>query len=95
MPGNVPYPFVFVGEQLKQDVLIHKDYRNGETQVTVHVWHDNHKKRGTLSTMASNIETAVKEKYGYRVIEANFQMLPNSSTGADLLHGIVEFNIKY
>ena len=74
---------------------LQKDYLNGRTQVTVHVWHDDYKKRGTLSTMLGNIEQSVRDKYKSNLIEANTQILSDNSTGASLLHGIVEFNIKY
>lgn len=45
--------------------------------------------------MLGNVEQAVRNKYKANLIEANTQILADNSTGADLLHGIVEFNIKY
>jgi hypothetical protein len=95
LPGDVNYPFVFIGNSFKQDERIQKDYLNGQTQVVVHVWHDDYKKRGTLSTMLGAIETAVRGKYKHDLAEANTQVIADNSTGADLLHGIIEFNIKY
>lgn len=95
IPKDVKMPFVFIGEQFNQMDRLQKDYLNGRTQVTVHVWHDDYKKRGTLSTMLGNIEQAVRNKYKANLVEANTQILADNSTGVDLLHGIVEFNIKY
>lgn len=95
LPNSVPYPFTFIGEQFNQMDRLQKDYLNGRTQVTVHVWHDDYKKRGALSTMLGNIEQSVRDKYKSNLIEANTQILSDNSTGASLLHGIVEFNIKY
>lgn len=95
IPKDVKMPFIFIGEQFNQMDRLQKDYLNGRTQVTVHVWHDDYKKRGTLSTMLGNIEQSVRDKYKSNLIEANTQILADNSTGASLLHGIVEFNIKY
>lgn len=95
LPGDVPMPFVFIGEQFKQNDRIQKDYLNGVTQVTVHVWHNDYKKRGTLSNMMYQIEQAVQAKYKSRADDANTQIIIDNTTGADLLHGIVEFSIDY
>lgn len=95
LPGNVPMPFIFLGESFKQNDRIQKDYLNGVTQVAVHVWHNDYKKRGTLSNMMHQIEQAVQAKYKSRADDANTQIIIDNTTGADLLHGIVEFSIDY
>ncbi|MDN6670661.1 MAG: hypothetical protein L0L07_00050 [Staphylococcus equorum] len=95
LPGDVGYPFVFVGEQFKQNDRKHKDYLNGSTQVTVHVWHNDYKKRGTLSDMMTQIEEAIQLKYGSKADNIDTQIITDTSTGAELLHGIVEVSINY
>lgn len=95
LPGEVGYPFVFIGESFKQNDRIQKDYLNGVTQVTVHVWHNDYKKRGTLSNMMYQIEQTVQAKYKSRADDANTEIIIDNTTGADLLHGIVEFSIDY
>lgn len=89
------YPFVFIGEQFKQDVREHKDYLNGQTQVTVHVWHNDWKQRGTVMDMMAEIEQKVRERYRFNVLGVDTQVLTDNSTGSDLLHGILEVEIKY
>ncbi len=92
---RVDYPFVFIGEQFKQDERIHKDSLNGRTQITVHVWHNDYKKRGYLSNMMTELEHAVRNKFGMRLLQSDTRIIVDSSTGSDLLHGIIDFNIKY
>lgn len=89
------YPFVFIGEQFKQDDRIHKDSLNGRTQITVHVWHNDYKKRGDLSNMMNQIEQKVRKKYEMRLLQANMQIIVDRSTGTDLLHGMIDLDIKY
>ncbi len=95
LPDGVPYPFVFIGEQFKQDERVHKDYLNGRTQITVHFWHDNHRQRGTLSRMMYELEKNLQQEYKAELLEVNTQMLPDNSTGKELMHGILEVNIKF
>lgn len=92
---EVGYPFVFIGEQFKQNERIHKDYLNARTQVTVHVWHNNPRKRGELSGMMDSIEGIVRLDYKSRLKEANTQIIGDNTTGTDLLHGVLDFNITY
>ena len=66
---EVGYPFVFIGEQFKQNERIHKDYLNARTQVTVHVWHNYPRKRGELSGMMDSIEGIVRLDYKSRLKE--------------------------
>lgn len=89
------YPFVFIGEQFKVDTWRHKDHLNGQTQVTVHVWHNDWRRRGTVADMMAEIELAVRELYRFNVLGVNTQMLTDNSTGSDLLHGVLEIEIKF
>lgn len=93
--SRVKYPFVFVGEQFKQNERNHKDSLNGKTQVTVHVWHNSPRRRGTTARMMANIEKAILTEYGHNATAVNTWMLIDSSTGSDLLHGVLEVEIKY
>lgn len=94
-PDNTNYPFVHLKSQFKQDLDVHKDFLNGRTQVIVDVWHNDTDFRGTVATMMGNIETSVRVKYKRNLLEANTQIITDNSTGKELLHGIIEFNIKY
>lgn len=93
--SEASYPFVFVGEAFKQNQHLQKDYLNGQVQLTVHVWHNDPRKKGTVYDMADDIENAVRKLYERNVQDVNTQILIDTSTSRELLHGIVEFVINY
>lgn len=101
LPGEeAAYPFVFIGEQFKQSNADSKESRENATQVTVHVYHDDPSQRGTLTSMMEQIEMRVwplKNINGLPVdVEGtDDQVIPDNTTGADLMHGILEIDINY
>lgn len=96
MPDSrASYPFVFIGEQFQQDNRKQKDYLNGRTQVTVHVWHNDPYKRGSFVRMMDNIETKVRRHYKADLANVTSQKLNDNSTSQDLLHGVLEFDINF
>lgn len=95
MPDDAEFPLVLVGEQFKQNDRTHKDYLNGQTQVTVHFWTNNPKRQGTLKSMVYDLEKEVQLKYKMRLLEANLQLVPDNSTGKDLLHGALDINVSF
>lgn len=94
LPQAAKYPFVVLGEQFSQNVRTNKSKRNKDVQTTVHVWHNDWKKRGTLSDMMSEIELSIIREYGVDGEDISTQILPDNSTGSDLLHGILETDIR-
>ena len=93
--ASAEYPFIHIGEQFDQDNRIHKDYINGQTQVTIHVWHNTPDKRGDLARIMEEVEQAVRMEYMYSVQSVNYQVLIDNTTESNLLHGVVEVDIKY
>lgn len=93
-PDGTEYPFVFIGEQFSQTYREHKDGRNKNTQTTIHVWHNNHRKRGELSKMIQQIEKAIVEEFGVNGENYSSQIIVDNTTSVPLLHGIIEPNIK-
>ncbi len=91
---EVNYPFVFIGEQFSQTYREHKDGRNKNTQTTIHVWHDDHRKRGSLSGMIQSIEKAIVEEFGTDGENYSSQIIVDNTTSVPLMHGIIEPNIK-
>ena len=93
-PEGTAYPFIRIGEQFKQNRRLHKENLNGDTQVTLHFWHNNVRKRGTLTKMMHDVETALIDSYGVEGEEMTSRVLEDTSTAITLLHGILEINIK-
>ena len=93
-PEGTPFPFVHVGEQFKQNRRLHKDNLNGDTQVSLHFWHDSTRQRGTFTNMMHDAEIALIDKFGVRGEDINSRVLEDNTTAVTLLHGILEINIK-
>lgn len=94
-PAEVGYPFVYIGEQFAQSENRHKDGRSKSTQVTVHVWHNNLRQRGTLTKMIGQIEHAIIGEYGLLAEQIPSRVITDRTTSVALLHGIVEPDIKF
>ena len=93
-PEGTPYPFVRVGEALKQNRRIHKQDLAGDIQVSLHFWHDNARQRGTFTNMMHDAEVALIGEYGVRGEDINSRVIEDDTTAITLLHGILEINIK-
>ena len=93
-PEGTAYPFVRIGEQFKQSNRVHKDDLNGDTQLTLHFWHDSVRQRGTLTSMMYEAEQAIREEYGARADDITNRVMEDTTTSVTLLHGVVEMNIK-
>ena len=94
LPSSAEYPFVVLGEQFSQSVRTNKDRRNKDIQTTIHVWHNDWRQRGTVSAMLREIELAVIRDYGVDGENISIQIITDNSTGSDLLHGILETDIR-
>ena len=92
--SKAEYPFVVLGEQFSQNIREHKDYLNKRTQITVHFWHNDWRKRGSLTKMMRNVELGIIREFKVNGEDISMQILPDSSTGSDLLHGILETDIR-
>ena len=92
--SKAEYPFVVLGEQFSQSVRTNKDRRNKDVQTTIHVWHNDWRQRGTVSKMLREIELAIIREYGVDGEDIAIQINPDNSTGSDLLHGILETDIR-
>lgn len=93
IPNEVEYPLVILGEQFSQNVRVHKDFYNKDTQITIHVWHNNWRRRGTLLEMMRQIELAIVREF-----DVDGELITSQVIGepdnAELLHGIIETNIR-
>lgn len=92
-PGEVAYPFIFLGEQFKQNERLSKDGLTPRTQITVHVWHNNQKKRGTFTSILEDIENGIIREFGVRGEDIRVNVLDDPEDSS-LIHGVVEVNIQ-
>ncbi|SIT91705.1 hypothetical protein [Edaphobacillus lindanitolerans] len=92
------YPFVFIGEQLDDD-LIYKSVVLGEVRQTVHIYH-NYRGRGELTGMVHELRKRLwvlgkTEGQPFKTKAVHGQVIPDNSTGAPLLHGIIEAVFRF
>lgn len=89
------YPFVHIGEQFKQQEQTNKDTLDKQTQITVHVWGNDWRRRGDITQMMYAIEQAVIREFGVRGEVISTQMLTDNTTNTPLMHGIIDLDIDY
>ena len=99
-PEDTPYPFVYMGECRQSDQST-KGATIGRVYQTIHLWHDNPHKRGTVSAMLAEIKAACRaikrtDHFAWRVVKIESNIIPdtstastNTSTKTPLLHGYV------
>lgn len=100
-PENTPYPFVYLADAIQTDMDL-KGAVIGEVSITVHVWHDDPKARGTVSDMMLRIKKRAREiertKDRSWMIRNNLtsqRIIADTTTKAPLLHGIVSLNYYF
>ncbi|WP_079708622.1 hypothetical protein [Paraliobacillus ryukyuensis] len=96
--SSAGYPFVFVGEQINQD-LTTKSVIYGTVVQTIHIFH-NRKNRRDLTDMMNALQyhlRRLKSAANYRISIRNInqQVLLDTSTAETLLHGIIEVEFQF
>lgn len=85
------YPLVFLGEEFKLNNRQSKDYLNKETTLTIHFYHNDIKKRGTIKRMMNTTEKSLykySENIGQRIIN-------EVSKEIEFIHGVLEITINH
>lgn len=93
-PENTPYPFVYLGD-FRQTDTEHKNAVTGIVYPTIHVWHNNPRKRGTVSKMLLEIKTECRRlvktsNFAWLVRNVTGRIIPDNTTKTPLLHGVIE-----
>ena len=99
-PEGTPYPFVFIGEDFSSDDRANKTAVFGTYNLTLHIYHNDYKKRGTTTSMMLSLKEAIRRlekttNFDLEVVRINDQVLPDNTTATPLLHGIVEVEIQF
>ena len=93
-PEDTPYPLIYLGD-FRQTEVNRKNAVTGYVSPTIHVWHNDCGKRGTVSRMLWDIKFSLRSinrtnNFGWLVRNVNGQILPDETTKTPLLHGVVE-----
>ena len=93
-PEDTPYPFVYLGD-FRQTDTEHKNAVTGIVYPIIHVWHNNPRKRGTVSKMLLEIKTECRRlvrtsNFAWLVRNVTGRIIPDNTTKTPLLHGVIE-----
>lgn len=96
---DTPYPFVYLAANTQENTLV-KGGTVGEITQTIHVWHNNPRKRGTVSDMLKKIKrisfvVECTEHYSWSLVQMSQKIEPDTSTSQPLLHGILQLTFKF
>lgn len=92
-PDKVNYPYVYLGEQSKQNVREHKEGYNQQVQLTLHVWHNNQRQRGTFVGIMDSLEQGIVDEFGIDGEDIAVRVIDDPSD-TNLMHGILDVSIK-
>lgn len=98
-PEDTPYPFVYLGDCRQNDQGL-KGAVIGSVYLTIHVWHNNPKKRGTVSKMLQDIKAVCyrinhTSNFAWDLRNVSQRILPDNTTKTPLLHGVIEVEYKF
>ena len=98
-PDGTPYPFVYLGDSQTVDDYGNKSFIGGHVYQTVHVWHDDPKKRGTQSKIMAEIKDIARhirdtKSYHWSIRNINQQVIPDTTTSQPLLHGVLDLEFE-
>lgn len=99
-PEGTPYPFDYMGECQQIDEG-NKTAIFGKVHLTIHVWHNNPKQRGTVSQMLLDIKTVCRnitqtKNFAWSCCKiTNQRIFADDTTKTPLLHGVVEVEVQF
>lgn len=98
-PEDTPYPFIYLADVSQTDGQTKTGMVGSVTQ-TVHVWHNDPKKRGTVSGMLLKIKEICARleqtgNFGWMLTGVSTRILPDTTTKQPLLHGVIEAVFKF
>ena len=98
-PKDTPYPFVYLADCTESDQAT-KSEIVGEVNLTLKVWHDNMRQRGTVSGILADIKNICRSiehtaHYAGNMQRPTQRILPDNTTKQPLLMGILEVEYKF
>lgn len=96
---NTPYPFIYLGDMQQIDDA-NKSAVFGNVYPTIHVWHNNYKQRGTVSSMLLDIKQVCRmiektNNFEWLIVNVNQRIISDTTTKTPLLHGVLELEFKF
>lgn len=98
-PDGTPYPFVYLADSWEDDDA-NKSAVFGMVTQTVHVWHNDPHKRGTVSSMMMQIKQEAQKLgngtwYAWDYRNPSQRIITDTTTKQPLLHGVIELHFYF
>ena len=98
-PEDTPYPFIYLADVRQSDSQT-KSGMVGTVTQTIHVWHNDPAKRGTVSAMLLRVKKLCMQlentnNFGWLLTSVDTQILPDTTMKRPLLHGVLEAVFKF
>lgn len=101
-PESAGYPFIYLAEttQTGSKLTKHTLLNTGRVSVSIHVWVGSTRQRGTLYNIMNEISELARNLANvenYRLIykSDDHTIIPDTTTGTALLHGVVLLNYEF
>lgn len=101
-PSSAKYPFIYLAEttQTGNKLTKHTHLKTGRVSIGVHVWVGSTRQRGTLYDIMNTVGELARnltKLENYRLIykSDDHTILPDTTTGTALLHGVVLLNYEF
>lgn len=98
-PENTPYPFVYLADSQQIDEA-NKTAVFGSVYQTIHIWHNEPKQRGTVSTMLLRIKDICRKiehtkNFAWYVANVNQRIVTDTTTKEPLMHGLLDVEFRF
>jgi hypothetical protein len=98
-PENTPYPFYYLGDNQQTDTQ-YKNATAGNVLQTIHIWHNDPKQRGTVSSMLLYAKAVCRNisktaHYSWTVRNITQRIIPDNTTKTPLIHGVLEVEFYF
>lgn len=96
---GAPYPFIYLGDSQEIDVP-NKTAVFGKVHQTVHVWNNNPRQRGTVSSILLEIKRVCRRirntnNFLWCLENMEQRILPDDTAKLPLIHGILEAEFRF
>ena len=98
-PEGTSYPFIYLADSQQLDMGL-KNAVMGSVHQTVHVWHNSHRQRGTVSKMMLAIKIECRkientDNFVWMIAGMDQRILADDTTSQPLLHGVLDVEFRF
>lgn len=93
-PEGTAYPFIYLGNFGQNDTFTKRE-AHGRVYPVIHVFHNDPKRRGTVSDMIRNVKATCvgirrTDNFGWMVRNVSIRIMEDNTTKTPLVHGVIE-----